>query len=105
MSQVLDNPEWLGLVAAIRFEPLDDTARLVAADWLEEKGQDDNVPALAGWAQFIRAQVAMTSELRNHGFTDSCDCRVCQSERRATMLFDRWGIFWWHYSIRRTTPL
>jgi uncharacterized protein (TIGR02996 family) len=40
-------------LAAIIADPADDTARLVAADWLDENGDPDR-------AEFVRAQVALS---------------------------------------------
>lgn len=41
MTDVCDHPEYLALVAGIRAVPDDDLPRLVAADWLEERGEDE----------------------------------------------------------------
>lgn len=41
MSDYTTHPEWLALLAAIRASTADDLRRLVAADWLEERGQED----------------------------------------------------------------
>lgn len=89
----LASTEWAGFVNAIRFAPAEDTVRLVAADWLQETA----VPELEAWAKFIRLQIAAAREVRLHAYTDSCDCAVCRPERKAVMLFDRWGSHWsWH---------
>jgi uncharacterized protein (TIGR02996 family) len=92
---VCDSPlassEWLALVAAVRFNPAEDTPRLVAADWLEETGR----PELVAWAEFVRVQVEGSREQRaGHVFTESCDCGSCRADRRAVRLFDQWSVFW-----------
>lgn len=46
------NAEEAAFVAAIRATPADDTARLVYADWLQERGHD-------AWAALIRVQVEL----------------------------------------------
>ena len=48
----MNHPDWPAFVAAIVAEPDDDTARLVAADFLEEHGDPDR-------AAFIRAQIEL----------------------------------------------
>jgi uncharacterized protein (TIGR02996 family) len=45
----LDNPDWRAMVAAVRAAPDDDLPRLVAADWLDERGLGER-------AEFIRVQ-------------------------------------------------
>jgi uncharacterized protein (TIGR02996 family) len=50
----MDHPDWLAFIAAIVANPDDDTARLVAADFLEEHGD-------AHRAEFIRIQVQLAS--------------------------------------------
>lgn len=90
----LAHPEWLALVAAMRFAPEDDTPRLVGADWLTETGK----PELDAWAQFIRVQCEGARHKRDHNFTDSCNCGACAAERKSTMVFDRWGQRWWHHT-------
>lgn len=101
----LASTEWAGFVAAMRFAPLDDTPRLVAADWL----QDTGVPELEAWAEFVRFQVeaARAKATRAHLYTDSCDCGACRPERRATILHDRWAAHWGlhafgHVTVSRT---
>lgn len=87
----LASSEWAGLVWAMRSAPQDDTARLIAADWL----QDTGLPELVAWAEFVRYQVeAFRVPKRGHVYSDSCDCWGCRPERRATMLYDQWGTFW-----------
>jgi uncharacterized protein (TIGR02996 family) len=78
----------------MRFHPNDDTARLVAADWL----QDTDKPELVAWADFIRFQIEAARNRRDHVYTDSCDCGVCRPERRAAVLFDRWAMWWLGHS-------
>lgn len=48
----MTDPDYLALVAAIREEPGDDLRRLVAADRLQEKGEEER-------AEFVRVQVAL----------------------------------------------
>jgi uncharacterized protein (TIGR02996 family) len=48
----MDHPDWLAFMAAIIADPDDDTARLVAADFIEENGDADR-------ASFIRIQVEL----------------------------------------------
>lgn len=87
----LAHPEWLALVASMRFAPDDDTPRLVAADWLA----DTNRPELIAWGEFIRIQCEGAREKRaGHVYSDSCDCRPCACERKATTIFDRWNWYW-----------
>lgn len=38
MSDYNQHPEWKALLAAIVANPADDLPRLVAADWLDERG-------------------------------------------------------------------
>lgn len=86
----LAHPEWLALVAAMRFNPDDDTPRLIGADWLTETSR----PELIAWGEFIRYQCEGAREKRSHKFTDSCDCKPCGCERKATAIYDRWGMHW-----------
>jgi uncharacterized protein (TIGR02996 family) len=98
----LASTEWAGFVAAMRFAPLDDTPRLVAADWL----QDTGVLELEAWAEFVRFQVegARAKATRTHLYTDSCDCGACRPERRAAILFDRWAMHWGRHAFGHVTP-
>lgn len=48
----MTHPEWLAFLHAVVADPVDDTPRLVAADWLDEHGQPDR-------AAFIRVQVEL----------------------------------------------
>lgn len=93
-SSPLAHPEWAAFVMAMQREPDDDTTRLVAADWLQDTGR----PELTAWAEFIRLAMQPHPLLRLHVYSDSCDCYPCRIERRATMLFDRWGAFWLHHA-------
>jgi uncharacterized protein (TIGR02996 family) len=52
---MLDSPEWLALCRAVVEQPADDLPRLMAADWLEERGQPER-------AEFIRVQVELASD-------------------------------------------
>jgi uncharacterized protein (TIGR02996 family) len=52
--------ERLSLLAAVNADPADDTARLVMADWLEEKGDREDDGARA---EFIRSQIELAREL------------------------------------------
>lgn len=49
MTSVYDLPDWAALIAAVKANPDDDLPRLVAADWLQEHGEDER-------AEFIRRQ-------------------------------------------------
>lgn len=53
------NPDWLALVERVRTNPDDDTARLVAADWLDDFADDHGKK----WAETIRFQVAHPLEV------------------------------------------
>jgi uncharacterized protein (TIGR02996 family) len=85
----------------MRFSPLDDTARLVAADWLQDTGR----PELEAWAEFVRFQVeaARNRPARTHLYTDSCDCEACRPERRAAILHDRWAAYWGAHAFGHVT--
>jgi uncharacterized protein (TIGR02996 family) len=52
---MFDSPEWLALCQAVVQQPADDLPRLMAADWLEERGQPER-------AEFIRVQVELASD-------------------------------------------
>lgn len=95
MDPYLDSGEWRALVAAIRFDPNDDTCRLAVADWLQECDPDD----LRAWGSFIRCQVERVWIKRDHVFNDSCDCEVCRVERRSLRLHDEWGYHWFTRSL------
>lgn len=76
---VYDHPDWRGFVAAIRANPADDVPRLVAADWLEERGRRLR-------AELIRCHVAWEAggqgdELRDriNGLFGRCHPRVFRS--------------------------
>jgi uncharacterized protein (TIGR02996 family) len=86
----LASSEWAALVAAIRFAPDDDTARLVAAEWLDDTRRAE----LEAWAELVRVQVEAEHYRRDHVFNDGCACTGCRAERRTTLLFDRWGLHW-----------
>lgn len=102
----LAHPEWLALVAAMRFAPDDDTPRLVGADWLEETGK----PELSAWGEFIRIQCEAAAHRNaigdsshptnnsSHPTNNWCDCGSCRPERKATMLADRWLTEWKFHS-------
>jgi uncharacterized protein (TIGR02996 family) len=55
---VYDTDQWRAFIAAIRANPADDTPRLVAADWLNERGKSER-------AELIRSHVAW--EAGDHG--------------------------------------
>jgi len=89
----LAHPEWLALVASMRFAPDDDTPRLVGADWLTET----NRPELIAWGEFIRYQCEEARHPRLHPWQDSCDCTRCRCQRKAVTIADRWLHEWrWH---------
>ncbi len=58
MNSPYDHPEWRAFVSAIRADPADDTVRLVAADWLDERGEGPR-------AELIRAQVKLAFALHD----------------------------------------
>jgi uncharacterized protein (TIGR02996 family) len=73
MSESLyDSEEWASLVRGIRERPDDDLQRLVAADWLEERGEGER-------AELIRLQCESAAMSRCSGWAtlDGCDCRRC----------------------------
>jgi uncharacterized protein (TIGR02996 family) len=87
-SPVTDSPlasaEWAGLVASIRFAPDDDTARLVAAEWLD----DTRRPELEAWAELIRVQVAAA----HHSFAGvPCSLTVTAASYRRGFVRDLFG--------------
>lgn len=50
-----DHPDWLAFAAQVAAEPKDDTRRLVAADWLDERGTElAGAAAARGRAELIR---------------------------------------------------
>jgi uncharacterized protein (TIGR02996 family) len=95
------HPDWLALMRGICERPDDDLPRLVAADWLEERG----TPEAEARATFVRAQVAfaampigwhMSGEGRGQwcdrakspvheetGPTPGCECEPCRLLRAA----------------------
>jgi uncharacterized protein (TIGR02996 family) len=79
----------------MRHYPGDDTPRLLAADWLDEQGDD----ALSAWAMFIRAQIEAARSRRGHVFNESCDCTGCREERAAVRLYDQWGYSWFTHGL------
>jgi uncharacterized protein (TIGR02996 family) len=63
----VNHPDWPAFLAAIVADPDDDTARLVAADFLEEHGDPDR-------AAFVRAQVELARlEAAGRGKTREAD--------------------------------
>ena len=57
---VYEHPEWEAFVRSIRAHPEDDTARLVAADWRQERGEGER-------AELIRVQVELWARLNRLG--------------------------------------
>lgn len=51
MSSPFAHPEWHALMAAIRAKPTDDLPRLVAADWLEDRGDSERAAAIRDLVQ------------------------------------------------------
>lgn len=71
----MDHPDWPAFVAAIVADPDDDTARLVAADFLEEHGDPDR-------AAFVRAQVQL-ARLEATGRGKSLEADELRKKERA----------------------
>ena len=60
MFDATPRPELLALLAAVKAEPDDDTAKLVLADWLQE--QDHEADQARG--EFVRESVALSADGR-----------------------------------------
>lgn len=88
-DSVYDNPEWWALVAGIRANPDDDLPRLVAADWLEERGEELR-------AELIRLQCESAAMPRCSGWAtlDGCDCRRCDIIQAAFALIQAEHEMW-----------
>lgn len=71
----MEHPDWPAFLAAIIADPDDDTARLVAADFLEENGDADR-------AAFIRIQVEL-ARLAAAGEGKSLDADYLRAKERA----------------------
>lgn len=71
----------VAFLKAIRANPADDTARLVYADWLDERGQSVDVLH----ASLIRHQVAIARKTHTHGY-GAGGCARCNGERAATVM-------------------
>lgn len=71
----MEHPDWPAFVAAIVANPDDDTARLVAADFLEENGDPDR-------AAFIRVQVQL-ARLEATGQGKSLEADELRKKERA----------------------
>jgi uncharacterized protein (TIGR02996 family) len=71
----MEHPDWPAFVAAIVADPDDDTARLVAADFLEENGDPDR-------AAFIRIQVQL-ARLEATGQGKSLEADELRKKERA----------------------
>ena len=54
LTDLLAHPELCALRAAICADPVEDTPRLVLADWLEERGEEE-------WSELIRAGLSIAS--------------------------------------------
>ncbi len=83
-ATLLASGEWAALVANIRGRPKDDTPRLVAADWLEERGA-------AELAEFVRVQCEVARwafDPPDEGLNVRCRCRGCRLRRRERKLLD-----------------
>lgn len=74
-------PEWAALRAAVRAAPSDDLPRLVAADWLDERGEPER-------AEFIRLQVEAARQKHRHT-GGRAGCRACELARRSRELVKR----------------
>jgi uncharacterized protein (TIGR02996 family) len=70
----MDHPDWAAFVEAIVANPGDDTARLVAADFLEENGDADR-------AAFIRVQVEL-ARLESIGVMKGPDVEQLRAKER-----------------------
>jgi len=83
----MEHPDWPAFIAAIVANPDDDTARLVAADFLEENGDADR-------AAFIRIQIAL-ARLEADGLGKSLDADELRAKERAFLspLAVEW-MFW-----------
>jgi len=71
----IEHPDWPAFVAAIVADPDDDTARLVAADFLEENGDPHR-------AAFIRSQIEL-ARLENSGEGKSLAADQLRKEERS----------------------
>lgn len=74
-------PEWVALLAAVRAAPGDDLPRLVAADWLDERGEPER-------AEFVRVQVEAARQKHRHA-GGRAGCRACELQRRCRELVKR----------------
>lgn len=63
MPDVYATADWAAWVAAIRAEPDADLPRLVAADWLDDRGEAER-------AEFVRVQVEIAAAARRVGACD-----------------------------------
>lgn len=71
----MEHPDWPAFLAAISADPDDDTARLVAADFLEENGDPDR-------AAFVRVQVGL-ARLETTGRGKSLEADHLRAKERA----------------------
>lgn len=74
----MEHPDWAAFVAAIVAKPDDDTARLVAADFLEENGDPDR-------AVFIRVQVELARLYPNPESTPTPEVQQLLAKARTFM--------------------
>lgn len=74
----MEHPDWPAFVAAIVANPDDDTARLVAADFLEEHGDADR-------AAFIRVQVELARLELRLGVREGPDVEQLRAKERGFM--------------------
>jgi len=79
----MEHPDWPAFVAAIVADPDDDTARLVAADFLEENGDPDR-------AAFIRIQVQL-ARLDASGGGKSLEADDLRKKERAFL--GAWAVY------------
>lgn len=63
----MNHPEWLGLMQEIVKEPHNPTHRLIAADWLEEHGDEER-------AEFIRLGVEIGDDILSLGCQEDPGC-------------------------------
>lgn len=67
-----DRQEASGFVQALNLQPYDQTTRLVFADWLEERGYDDEAAIQRRWTEADHTEALATLE----GFAYSCEISV-----------------------------
>jgi uncharacterized protein (TIGR02996 family) len=111
-------PEWAALVAAIKANPDDDLPRLVAADWLQEHGEDERAEWIRVSLELAKCDRAACDRCRKGwsrrrfssypvelGWCDHCRTkgpfwpdveRSLELRRRKNELHDKWPRAWTH---------